>query len=250
MAKAKKSLGLIGFGSFSQFITPHLKPYFDIRATNRSDKSEEARALGVDYVSLRETAEADIVVLSVPVQFLKEVILSIKDYVRPGALIIDVSSVKVKPLSMMGEFLPESTEIIGTHPLFGPQSGKRGIEGLNLVLCDYRTKQLRKVAKFFENELKLNVLLRTPQVHDRQMAYVQALTHFIGRAVNEMDIPDVEQKTSAYQHLLEIKRNLGQDSFDLFVTIENENPYAADVRKQYLDELKKLESRLSQKSPE
>ena len=43
-------------------------------------------------------------------------------------------------------------------------------------------------------------------VHDQQMAYVQALTHFIGRAVNDMDIPDVEQKTVAYQYLLDIKK--------------------------------------------
>jgi prephenate dehydrogenase len=77
-----------------------------------------------------------------------------------------------------------------------------------------------------------------------QMAYVQALTHFVGRAVNEMDIPDVEQKTPAYQYLLDIKRNLGQDSWDLFLTIENENPYAQKVRQDFLNELETLNKKL------
>ena len=61
--------------------------------------------------------------------------------------------------------------------------------------------------RFFSQILKLNVLERSPELHDKQMAYVQALTHFVGRAVNNMDIPDVEQKTPAYQHLIDIKKN-------------------------------------------
>jgi prephenate dehydrogenase len=90
----------------------------------------------------------------------------------------------------------------------------------------------------------LNVLERTPVTHDKQMAYVQALTHFIGRSINQMDIPDVEQKTPAYQYLLDIKRNLGQDSMDLFLTIEIENPFAKEVREHFLQELQVLNSYL------
>jgi prephenate dehydrogenase len=55
-----------------------------------------------------------------------------------------------------------------------------------------------------------------------------------------MDIPDVEQKTPAYQYLLDIKRNLGKDSMDLFLTIEKENPYAKAVRDQFIVELENL----------
>ena len=144
----------------------------------------------------------------------------------------------------MLKHLPKNVEIIGTHPLFGPQSGKNGIAGLNLVICPVRTKRNGNLSRFFSRELKLNVLERTPLDHDKQMAYVQALTHFIGRAVNQMDIPDVEQKTPAYQYLLEIKRNLGQDSMDLFLTIENENPFAKDVRDRFIEELVKLNKTL------
>lgn len=242
-----KEIGLIGLGSFGQFMVPHLKPFFKVTAYNRSDRSSDAERLDIDYEDLETVASKSIVILSVPVQFLEEMLIRIKDFVQPGAMIVDVSSVKVKPVELMLKHLPSHVEIMATHPLFGPQSGKNGIEGLNMVLSPIRTKRGRNTERFLSQVLKLNVLERTPEVHDKQMAYVQALTHFVGRAVNEMDIPDVEQKTNAYQYLLDIKRTLGQDSMDLFFTIENENPYAKEVRDQFVQELMKLNEVLKKK---
>lgn len=239
-----KELGFIGFGNFGQFIVPHLKPYINISVYDQFDFSSKAKELGVKWATLEEVASKEVVIVGVPVQFLEEVLIRIKDIVTPKSLVLDISSVKVKPIDLMLKYLPESVEILGTHPLFGPQSGKYGIKGLNLVVCPVRTRKTNALIKFFSKKLQLNVLERTAVVHDKQMAYVQALTHFIGRAVNEMDIPDVEQKTPAYQHLLDIKRNLGQDSMDLFLTIENENPYAKEVREQFIEELNNLHKKL------
>lgn len=242
-----RELGIVGFGSFGQFIVPFLKPFFSISVYNRSDRSEDAKRLGVKYESLQTVAEKPIVIMCVPVQFMEESLNAVKTFIQPNALVVDVSSVKIKPLALMKAALPEHSNIVLTHPLFGPQSGKNGIEGLNMVLCPTTNNMLtRTIYRFLRYNLKLNVLERTPELHDQQMAYVQALTHFVGRAVNEMDIPDVEQKTQAYQYLLNIKRNLGQDSMDLFLTIENENPYAKEVRKSFIEELNKLNKRLEE----
>ena len=237
---ALNSLGFIGFGSFGQFIVPHLLPHFDLYVYDKRDISSDAKRIGVRTCTLDEALSKEIVLFGVPVQYLEELLIEVKDRINPNALVLDVSSVKIKPIDLIKKYLPDSVDIVGLHPLFGPQSGKYGIEGLNLVVCYVRTRHTNWIHNFFANELKLNVLERTPELHDRQMAYVQALTHFIGRSINSMDIPDVEQKTPAYQSLLDIKRNLGQDSFDLFLTIENENPYAKAVREQFIAELSKL----------
>jgi prephenate dehydrogenase len=242
-----QELGIIGFGNFGQFIIKHLKPYFKVTAYDKTDLSDDAKAMGVKWGTIEEVAQKEMVVLAVPVQYLEEVLIQIKDIVNPLALIFDVSSVKVKPVDLMLKYLPESVDIIGTHPLFGPQSGKNGIQGLNLVVCPIRNRRFPAIIPFFAKKLKLNVLERTPVLHDEQMAYVQALTHFIGRAVNEMDIPDVEQKTPAYQYLLNIKRNLGQDSWDLFYTIELENPFAKEVREHFVEKLNSLTQKLVNK---
>ncbi len=242
----KRELGFIGFGGFGRFIIPHLKPYFEITVFDSVDLSAQVQSIGVRWGSLEEVASKEVVALAVPVQFLEQLLIDIKGFVQPKALVFDLSSVKLKPVELMLKHLPDYVDIIGTHPLFGPQSGKEGIEGLNIVVCPIRTKKNHSLIRFFSKELKLNVMERTPIVHDKQMAYVQALTHFIGRAVNAMDIPDVEQKTPAYQYLLYIKRNLGQDSLDLFLTIEKENPYAKEVRDHFIEELKLLNKLLEE----
>lgn len=239
-----KRIGLLGFGSFGQFMVKHLTPHYEVVIWNRSDRKGEAEALGVAQVSMEEACNNDIVIPCVPVQYLEALLKEMAPFIKSGTWVIDVSSVKVRPLEMMREHLPEGLELIGTHPLFGPMSGKNGVEGLNMVICPSKEEIDKKLIRFFEEKLKLNVLVRTPEVHDQQMAYVQALTHFIGRAVNEMDIPDVEQKTKAYEYLLDVKRTLGKDSLDLFHTIENENPYAKEVRDGFIEELTKLNDSL------
>ncbi|MBC7450323.1 MAG: prephenate dehydrogenase/arogenate dehydrogenase family protein [Cytophagales bacterium] len=239
-----RTLGIIGFGGFGQFMVKYIQPHFSITVHDVMDLSSVAAEKGLTWGSLKEAASKDIVVVAVPVQFLEPVLIEIRDFLKPGAIVADVSSVKVKPIELMLKYLPAHVEIIGTHPLFGPQSGKNGIKGLNVVVCPVRTKKARSIIRFLGTILELNVLERTPVTHDKQMAYVQALTHFIGRSINEMDIPDVEQKTPAYQYLLDIKRNLGSDSMDLFLTIELENPYAKEVREQFMGALKNLNDRL------
>ncbi len=226
-------------------MVPHLKQYFDVFVTDNIDLSKDADRLGVVWSSVESVLKKDIVVFCVPVQYLESVLKKYAHLVNPKALVTDVSSVKVKPVELMLKYLPETTEIIGIHPLFGPQSGKNGIEGLNIVVCPVRTNKPHVLNLFFKSQLKLNVLERTAEKHDKQMAYVQALTHFVGRAVNEMDIPDVEQKTPAYQYLLDIKRNLGGDSYDLFLTIEKENPFAREVREEFIKELGALNDELN-----
>lgn len=240
-----KSLGIIGFGSFGQFMIPYLKPYFDVYVTDEVNLATDANNLGVQWAKVDEVLSQDIVVFCIPVQYLESLLKKYGSLVNPKALVMDVSSVKVKPVNLMLKYVPETTDILGVHPLFGPQSGKDGIEGLNIVVCPVRTNRPHILNRFFRSLLKLNVLERTAEKHDKQMAYVQALTHFVGRAVNEMDIPDVEQKTPAYQYLLDIKRNLGGDSYDLFLTIEKENPFAREVREEFIKELGSLNDSLN-----
>jgi prephenate dehydrogenase len=239
-----QQLGLIGFGDFGRFIVKHLKPFFNIVVYDSKDIRTPAHKLGVKTCSLKEAASKPIVIIAVPVHYFQNVIEEIKGFVKPGALIIDVSSVKVKPVSIMKKYLPKNVDILGTHPLFGPQSGRNGIKGLKIFLCPVRSKKLGKIKEFLVSKLGLQVLIKTPEEHDKQMAYVQGLTHFIGRAVNELDIKDFDQKTTAYQHLLDIKEMLKYDSFDLFLTMEKENPYAKEARKKFIAKLNAIEKKI------
>lgn len=237
-------IGIIGFGDFGQFMAKHLLPHAEIFAANRSDRSAEAKALGAVYVTHEEAAAQPVVILSTPVQNMEDTLRRIAPHVQPGSLVVDVASVKMKPVELMKRYLPESVEILATHPMFGPQSGKDGIKGLKCVVCDVRCARYERVCHFLREKLELAVIEMTPEEHDRQMAGVQGLTHWIARAVRALDIPPTELATPAYKHFLAIEEMLRRDSMALFYTIERENPFAEPLRQRFLQELQTLEDKI------
>lgn len=240
----KQSIGMVGFGTFAQFLVPHLAPYFDIWAWNRSDQSEMAKKLSVHYVELPVVLSQEIIILCTNAQGFENILKENAPLFNSKAIVFDVASIKIKPIELMLKYLPSTCEIVGTHPLFGPQSGKNGIQNLNFVLCPVRTTHALRIFAFAAKLLKMNVLIRTPEAHDYEMAYVQALTHFIARAVDLMNIPDIEQKTKAFEALLDIRKMLAGDSMELFKTIQNDNPFAQEIRLKFQNSLDMLEEKI------
>jgi len=237
-------IGIIGFGQFGQFAAKHLKEHFKVFAADKSDKSNEAEKLGVGFVSLAEAASKDIVIMSVPINAFENILKQIKSHLKKGALLIDVCSVKVKPAKAMQELVSKDIEVIATHPLFGPQSGAHGIKGLKIVVCALRTSRLEQIKSILE-KAGLQVIIATPEEHDKQMAKTQTLAQFIGRALINMDIQQQNITTPSFGKLLELKDMLKEDSFELFRDIQKNNPFAEEVREEFCREIKKIESELS-----
>lgn len=242
----KKSMGIMGFGNFTSFMIPYLNPYFNISVYDPIDCSKKGLELGVKICSLEEVCSFSTLIIAVPIQYLEDSLKKCSTYIQKGTFVIDVSSVKLKTVGLLDQYLDKDVKWVATHPLFGPQSGKNGLEGLSIVVCTKANDQFKGVQDFLRDLLKLNVLLKTPDEHDREMAYVQALSHFVSRALDRMNIPESDQKTFAYQCLLDIRHTLQGDSWDLFFSIQNENPYAVDLRHSFLNELEKLNVQLDE----
>lgn len=235
-----KSLSVIGFGQFGQLAARHLKAHFDVLAHDPAPGAEAvAHGLGVSFGGLEEAAACDVVVVAAPVPAMEQVFKALAPRLRPGALVIDVGSVKMLPVSWMKAHLPEHVDLVATHPLFGPQSARDGLEGLRLVVCPVRGDRHEAVAAFGRS-LGLAVTVTTPEEHDREMAYVQALTHLIGRSLVNLSIPDEQLKTASYQHLLELCSLIGADTFELFTAIQTQNPFAAEVAEAFVGEARSL----------
>jgi prephenate dehydrogenase len=244
-----KNLGLIGFGQFGQLAAGVLKAHFDVLVFDRaSEAADRARDLGVAFGSLEAVASREVVVVAVPVAAMREVLVAIAGHLQPGALVVDVGSVKMLPAQWMDELLPAHADIVATHPLFGPQSVARdGLPGLRLVVCPVRGDRHERVATFGRS-LGLAVTLSTPEDHDQEMAYVQALTHLIGRALVNLGIPDERLATQSYQHLLELCGLIGADTFELFKAIQTQNPFAPQVVSAFVEEARSLLAQVSDES--
>lgn len=237
-------VGIVGFGSFGQFMAKHLKQKSEVFVTDIVDKRKEAEKIGVKFDKLEKVAKCDVVILSVPIEKLEKVLDLIKNKLRKGTLVLDVCSVKMIPCKLMKEILPNEVEIIGTHPMFGPQSARDSIKGMKIALINVNSKKINEMKKFCEN-LGLVVMEMTAEEHDKAMAYSQALTHFIGRTVENMDIEKTKITTRTFDDLIDIVNIIKDDSNVLFQNIETMNPFAKDIRKRFIEESKKLDDSLN-----
>lgn len=240
-----EEIGFVGFGEFGQFFARHLVQCFKVTACDRQDRGAEARSIGVQWASLETVASKDLVILSVPLKSLEPVLQSLTAHVPPSTTLMDVCSVKQESLRLIRRYFP-STEVIATHPLFGPQSyGLPGVK-CKLVVCppEQPSPRYEFMLAHFRDRLGLAIVHATPEQHDREMANVQALTHFIAKALIELDVKASELSTPSFDLLVQLTNILAKDSYALFETIQNGNPFAADVRHQLLKALADLNSRL------
>ncbi|MBX7223046.1 MAG: prephenate dehydrogenase [Blastocatellia bacterium] len=243
--KKEKEIGLIGFGNFGKFIVLHLHHFFKIAVYDPQLQEQISDFPDVKQATFQEAASREIVIVAVPVQFLENLLRVMSPLVIPGALLVDVSSVKVKPVLWMKTLLPDTVEVLGTHPLFGPNSGRDGIKGFRIVVCPTGGERTPWVVKFLEEVLHLQVFIRTPEEHDREMAWVQALPHFIGKGLTQIGVQASEQSTLAYEYLLRFHDIIKDDSDALFATIQQENPFAAEIRQRFTDILGEISENLT-----
>jgi prephenate dehydrogenase len=240
-----KTLGLVGCGAFGEFMLRHVTPYFRVRVHDpHRDLTEVTAIYDVEPASLEAAAACEIVVPAVPVQKLERAIAAMVPHLRPGTLVVDVSSVKLKPYRILERLLPATVDFVCTHPLFGPQSGRDGIAGLKVAVCPGRGGREECVARFLEERLRLRVVRTDPERHDRELAYVQGLTHLIAKIMVEIEPKDVLQTTRTWELLMQSVELVRYDSDELFLAIESENPFVGEAKGRFFDTARALEARL------
>ncbi len=197
-----------------------------------------------DLRPLDAAAVADVVVVSVPIEKTCDVIREIGPAVREDALLIDVTSVKTEPLSVMLDVCRGA--VVGTHPLFAPSV--HSLQGQRVVLCPGRGDAWLAWLKQNFGARGLVLMECTPESHDKAMAVVQVLTHFAtevtGRTLSELgvSVADTLQFTSPvyFMELLMTARHFAQ-SPDLYASIQMSNPDSQRVMASFVSSAQHLQ---------
>jgi prephenate dehydrogenase len=235
-AISRPSIGIIGFGAFGQLMARHLRRHFRLCAHDPAlPPGSLVEFHEVMLTSLATAASCPVVVLATPVNCLEETVEAIGPHLRPGSLVLDVGSVKTIPAEIMRRGLPEHVEIVATHPLFGPQSAANGVAGLKIAVCPIRGGRGPLVAAFLRRTLRLNVIMTTPEVHDREAAMVQGLTHLIAKVLVQMEPLPTSMTTKSFDLLMQAVNMVRHDAPEVFQAIERANPYSHQVRRRFFD---------------
>lgn len=237
----KPRVGVIGFGSFGQFLARRLVLWYDVYATNRSDESAAANAMGVLWCSSVEMLleqRLDIVILAVSILSFETVLRRLAQGLKErgldaGAgtlLVVDVLSVKVHAKTSMLAILPDSCDILCTHPMFGPESGKHGWTGLPFVFERVRLFNAKRCEEHLQWWRDQNVRMTdmTCELHDDLAAGSQFVTHFTGRMLNELAMRSTPINTKGFEALLQLVDGTCKDSFDLFFALYKFNPHSEE----------------------
>lgn len=182
-------------------------------------------------------AQADVVVISVPIEATIEVIRKIGPLVRADALLMDVTSIKEAPVRAMLESTQAS--VVGTHPLFGPSV--HTVQGQRIVLTPGRGDDWAAWLRQNLSARGMAVCEATAQEHDQAMAIVQVLTHFstevMGRTLTRLAAPvarTLEFTSPIYlMELIMTARHFAQ-SADLYASIQMSNPRTGQVTGEFI----------------
>jgi prephenate dehydrogenase len=247
---AHTKISIVGFGNFGKFMAKQLVlTGFEVFVTDTTQKIKEAKEIGAKFVSLNESVENKIVILAVPMEKLEETLKNIKDKIKAGSLVLDVCSLKIFSCKLMKKILPKNIEIIGTHPLFGPQSARNSIIGMKIALVNVSAKkETFEIVNDFCLRLGLKTIITTAQEHDRQMAVSQALTHFIGQICKKVNINRVEMSTKTFDDLMNIIEVIKNDTSALFNNMQQMNPFAGNIRNDFIQAALEINNKLNSES--
>jgi prephenate dehydrogenase len=136
-------------------------------------------------------ADADLVVLAVPVSAIREQLAALAALVRPGQIVSDVGSTKTGILADAALHLPEGVAFVGAHPVAGLEHS--GVENAVPGLFDARPCVLTPggsagdaavatVAALWR-EVGAEVLYLDAHTHDRVFAFLSHLPHMVAYAL-------------------------------------------------------------------
>lgn len=142
-----------------------------------ADGGYEVETMGLGHGASAEEVAArnDVVVVSVPIDVTVSVIEKIAPHVKPGACLVDITSIKRPPLEAMLKHAPEGVDVVGTHPMFGPHG--IDFDRQKVVLCRGRgDASFARIKKLYET-FGAETIEATAEEHDAQMALIQVLVH-------------------------------------------------------------------------
>ena len=244
----KDNMTIIGATrGFGRWIAEHLNDDFNITITSPDEVSghEVAQELNVEYTSdnVEAVKNADIVIFSVPIEHMAETIREVAPHAKEGSLLMDVCSVKTEAAEALVKYAPENVEILPCHPMFGPRVPTIKRQIIVLTPIEKRADRwLGRVKKYLE-ESECEIVMTTPQEHDKYMSIVQGLTHFsfitLASTIRKLHI-NVKKSRSfsspVYSLMLDMVSRIIYQNPYLYYSIQKNNKENSFARKTLINE--------------
>ena len=244
----KSNMTIIGgTRGLGKWLAEHLKNNFNIRITSRDASTGKpvAEEIGVEYSddNIEAIKDADIIVFSVPIEYMVDTIKEVAPHAPEGSLLMDVASVKTEPADALEKYAPENAEILPCHPMFGPRVPTLKRQIIVLTPIENRApKWLDRVNDFLEKS-ECEVVFTTPNEHDKYMSIVQGLTHFsyisLASTIRKLNINVKKSRnfsSPVYTIMLDMVSRIVYQNPYLYYSIQKNNIETSNAREALIKE--------------
>jgi prephenate dehydrogenase len=228
-----------GTGGMGQWFASYFKGKdFDVVLSGRFPEktARVASALGVSYAASDAMAvrNADMVVVSTPIEVTATSIRTVAGHMRKGAILYDLASVKGDVIEALKEATTMGLRAVSVHPLYGPGAPSMRGQQILLIPINGDRQVVDEMAQMFQEDGGVIHVLESGEVHDKMIALTLGLPHFLNilfaKVLAGNDIRDVKKfgGTTFTLQLLLAESVLRQDPH-LYYAIQSQNPAFTDV---------------------
>ncbi len=208
-----KNIYIIGIGLIGGSLALNIKKLNPDAAIygidNNAEHLEEALSLNIidAKAKIDDIVNADLVVLSIPVDSSVIELPKILDNISDDTLVIDVGSTKTDICNVVANH-PKRRNFLATHPISGTEfSGPKAaflelFQNKTNIICEVEKTAFKLQQKAIELFVNIGMRIRymNPEAHDKHIAYMSHLSHIssfmLGKTVidkekNERDIFDM-----------------------------------------------------------
>ena len=141
----------------------------------------------VEIDIVKSVEDADLVILATPLSSFKKIIFEVSHNLKPGCIVTDTGSSKLKVIEELSNVIPMGVSFIPGHPiagteLSGPEAGFAELfddRWCVLTPTEDTNKDALNSIRFFWEELGSKVEIMNPEHHDRVLAITSHIPHLI-----------------------------------------------------------------------
>ena len=181
--------------------------------------------------------------ISVPIEHMVETIREVAPHAPEGSLLMDVTSVKTEPAEALEKYAPENVEILPCHPMFGPRVPTLKRQIIILTPIENRSPNWLPRVKDYLDKTECEVVITTPNEHDKYMSIVQGLTHFsyisLASTIRKLNINVKESRnfsSPVYTIMLDMVSRVVYQNPYLYYSIQKNNLETSNAREALIKE--------------
>ncbi|MHA1410106.1 MAG: prephenate dehydrogenase/arogenate dehydrogenase family protein [Candidatus Odinarchaeia archaeon] len=243
-----------GLGRLGLWITKFLLDNrFEVTVStpNTEKYKDQIKKLDITVHSNNKDAvkDADIIIVSVPLNKTIEVLKEILPYLKENSVVVEVASIK----RAIADFLVKNKtylnskgiKFLSLHPMFGP--GASSLSNQNVIIVkSENSKTIIEKTKDFLKRNNANIVLCSYDEHDQKIAYALGIPHFTiilfaSLISGSSDLEDLKKYAgTTFKTLNLLSESLLNESWELYSHIQIDNSYFKKILEEYKEKFNEL----------